>query len=197
MRKVSSMTLDTNVISDIPALAYYEQVLKTKSIPKDEQDYFHRCRSSKKAIFIMLDFAIERVGLRIVYKELLVKPPLHMLYKKIFPYDAKVDKRCKRLADAYVRKLSINAADALVVAMSTTNRLDVLLSWNRKDIVNRKNLEAIERINKSAGLKTSEILTPRDFLDRVIKTDRKSVALSPSPLPPIYRVDSYLSKHGI
>ena len=96
-----------------------------------------------------------------------------------------------------MKQAGLPAADATVVALASTNAIDVLLSWNRDDVANPNTLPKIEQINKAAHFPTPEILTPRDFLDRVIKSDRKSIALSPSPLLPIYRVDSYLSKRGL
>ena len=197
MCKVRSMTLDTNVISDIPALSYFEHVLESGGLPENEQEYFHRCRASKKAIFVMLDFDIERIGLKMVFKELLESPPLHMLYKDIFPQDARQSREAASLAGKYMDRLQLPLVDATITALASANRIDVLLSWNRHHVANPAILEKIEEINSASGFPTPEIITPREFLDRVIRSDKRTIALSPVQLRPLYRVDSYLSKRGL
>ncbi len=196
--KIRSMTADTNVISDIQALAYYDSRLEEgEFLPPDEQNYYQRCRSSKKAIFIMLDFKVEKVGLPVVYKELLASPPLHLLYRQLFSSEAAISKESRRLAEKYAQAAGLEAADAAIVALASLNGIDILLSWNRHDIVKAAAIRSVEQINRQAGISTPEIMTPRDFLDRVMLTEKKTIALSPHPLLPVFRADSYLSKHGV
>ena len=192
------MTVDTNVISDILALSAFEQKLTHEDrLTDEEKSYFQRCRDSKKALFVMLDFDVRKIGLRIVYKELLVRPPLHLLYKNLFTEEAKITKECRRLAERYVELAKIPAPDASILALASLNNIDVLLSWNREHITNARTLAIITEINEKARIPTPEIITPRQFLDRIVRTDRKTFALSPSPLLPVFRVDSYLAKHGV
>ncbi len=104
MTKIQSMTLDTNVIIDIQALATLTGKLEENARLSDEdKEYFQRCRASKKAIFVMLDFNVKRIGLRVVYKELLAAPPMHNLYRNLFFEDARMTKECRTLADKYLK----------------------------------------------------------------------------------------------
>ncbi len=197
MAKIQSMTLDTNVILDIQALATLTGKLEENARLSDEdKEYFQRCRASKKAIFVMLDFNVKRIGLRVVYKELLAAPPMHNLYRNLFPEEAKIKKECRNLAERYA-SIGIPPADAAIVALASINDIDILLSWNRRHVANREKIEEVEKINSKQRYQTPEIMTPDDFLARLIRTDGKCLALSPSPLLPVYQMGSYLSKHGV
>lgn len=197
MAKIQSITLDTNVIIDIEALAALTGKLDgNEKLTDEDKEYFQRCRASKKAIFVMLDFNVRRIGLRVVYKELLAAPPMHNLYRNLFPEEARITKECRNLAERY-SKIGIPPADAAIVALASINRVDILLSWNRKHVANREKIAEVEKLNSKQGYPTPEIMTPDEFLARLMKTDKKCLALSPSPLPPIYQMGSYLSKHGV
>ncbi len=197
--KIRSMSLDTNVISDIPALSYYETLLQGGLfLEEGEKTHYQRCRSSKKALFILLDFDVRPIGLPIVRKELSVAVPnLRSLYDCLFNVHAPVDNESKALADKYGSALALEPADATVLALACHARVDVLLSWNRHHISRKSTRETLESINAGLHLPTPEILTPDEFLARVMKTEKKAIALSPAPLREIYRVQSYLSKRGI
>jgi len=189
LAKIRSMTVDTNVVSDLVSLAaVYGPLLESGGqIPAHRQQHYERCVFSKLAIYIMLDFDVERVGLKAVYRELLEKPPLHMVYRTIFPSEAKITREAKNLADKYSKKFSIGSGDAAIVALCSTNGVDVLLTWNREHLLKAIALEEIERINRAAGLQTPEILTPAAFRDRLMLVNRK-LSLSPHPVLPVYRV---------
>ncbi len=193
--KIRSMTLDTNVISDLLALvSVYGPKLRAKEgIPSSELPYYERCVASKHAMFIMLDFDVERVGLKTVYRELLQRPPLHMIYRGMFPYEAKIERRAKSLAEKYASIFSIPPTDAAIVALCATNGIDILLTWNQDHLLRTGALEKITRVNSGAGLPTPAIITPKDFLDRLMLVGKK-LALSPRPVLPVYRVAPYLSR---
>ena len=195
LAKVRSMTVDTNVVSDIFALtALYGPILERREeIPAAERPYYERCVESKTSVFIMLDFDVEKIGLKVVYRELLHKPPLHMAYRNLFPIEAKADRRAKSLAERYMAAFSIPAADAMVVALCATNSIDVLLTWNREHLLKSGALEKIEKINCDRGLPTPEIITPKAFLDRLMLSGKK-LSLNPHPVLPVYRLAPFPSK---
>ena len=135
----------------------------------------------------MLDFDVEKIGLKAVYRELLEKPPLHMIYRGIFPVEAKITREAKNLAEKYARRFSIPSADASIVALCAVNSIDILLTWNRAHLLKQVALEEIEKINGASGFSTPEILSPEAFRDRLMLTGKK-LSLSPHPVLPIYRV---------
>jgi hypothetical protein len=71
----------------------------------------------------------------------------------------------EELAAAYVDDGAIGArmrADALHIAIATVARVDVLVSWNFKHIVNLKRIHAYNAVNLKRGYPLLEIRTPRE-----------------------------------
>jgi len=69
------------------------------------------------------------------------------------------------LASAYIADGAIGAqmrADALHIALATVARVDVLVSWNFKHIVNLKRIHAYNAVNLKRGYPLLEIRTPRE-----------------------------------
>ena len=69
------------------------------------------------------------------------------------------------LAAAYIRDGAIGVrmrADALHIALATVARVDVLVSWNFKHIVNLKKIHAYNAVNLKRGYPLLEIRTPRE-----------------------------------
>ena len=55
--------------------------------------------------------------------------------------------------------------DCLHIAIATTSRLDLLVSWNFKHIVNIKRIRGYNGINIKNGYHPIEIRSPKDLLD--------------------------------
>jgi hypothetical protein len=73
----------------------------------------------------------------------------------------------EELATAYIEDGAIGArmrADALHIALATVARVDVLVSWNFKHIVNLKRIHAFNAVNLKRGYPILEIRTPREVL---------------------------------
>lgn len=73
----------------------------------------------------------------------------------------------KDLAEAYVSAGVITAnmrADAQHIAIATVARVDVLVSWNFKHIVNLKRIYGYNSVNLRQGYPMIEIRTPREVL---------------------------------
>jgi len=71
----------------------------------------------------------------------------------------------RELAAAYVAEGAIGTrmrADALHIAVATVARVDVLVSWNFKHIVNLTRIHAYNAINLKNGYPILEIRTPRE-----------------------------------
>ncbi len=71
----------------------------------------------------------------------------------------------EELAGAYIEDGAIGArmrADALHIALATVARVDVLVSWNFKHIVNLKRIHAYNSVNLKKGYPLLEIPTPRE-----------------------------------
>jgi len=69
------------------------------------------------------------------------------------------------LASVYIADGAIGArmrADALHIALATVARVDVLVSWNFKHIVNLKRIHAYNAVNLKRGYPLLEIRTPRE-----------------------------------
>lgn len=75
-----------------------------------------------------------------------------------------VSAEAEELAAAYAQEGAIGAsmrADALHIALATVARVDVLVSWNFKHIVNLRRIHAYNAVNLKRG-PLLEIRTPRE-----------------------------------
>jgi hypothetical protein len=71
------------------------------------------------------------------------------------------------LADAYIAAGVLTAkmrADAQHIAIATVARVDVLVSWNFKHIVNLQRIHGYNSVNLRKGYPMMEIRTPREVL---------------------------------
>ena len=76
-----------------------------------------------------------------------------------------VSPEAEDLASAYIADGAIGSrmhADALHIALATVARVDVLVSWNFKHIVNLKRIHAYNAVNLKNGYPLLEIRTPRE-----------------------------------
>ena len=71
----------------------------------------------------------------------------------------------EELAAAYIADGAVAArmrVDALHIALATVARVDVLVSWNFKHIVNLRRIHAYNAVNLKRGYPVLEIRTPRE-----------------------------------
>jgi predicted nucleic acid-binding protein len=76
-----------------------------------------------------------------------------------------LSREAEELAGAYIEDGAIGAgmrADALHIALATVARVDVLVSWNFKHIVNLKRIHAYNAVNLKRGYPLLEIRNPRE-----------------------------------
>jgi predicted nucleic acid-binding protein len=77
------------------------------------------------------------------------------------------DDETEELADKYIKGGAIpkkSYEDALHIAIATVNKIDVLVSWNFKHIVNLDRIRKYNAINLRNGYPIIEIRNPREIL---------------------------------
>ena len=74
----------------------------------------------------------------------------------------------KKLAECYIAEQVVGAtskADCQHIAMATINKVDVLVSWNFKHIVNLKRIRGYNSVNLKLNYTMLEIRTPKEILE--------------------------------
>jgi predicted nucleic acid-binding protein len=74
----------------------------------------------------------------------------------------------KDLADKYLKEKIVTEkfrADALHIAIATVNKVDVLISWNFKHIVNLNRIRKYNSVNLKHGHSMIEIRSPMDIVE--------------------------------
>ena len=91
--------------------------------------------------------------------------------KKLIPiecyYYLDLNDDAKQLAETYVRDKALGKAslnDAYHIAIASVNRLDCLVSWNFRHIVNFDKIKMFNSINLKLGYPLIDIRTPLEFL---------------------------------
>jgi predicted nucleic acid-binding protein len=78
-----------------------------------------------------------------------------------------LDDESRELAETYLKEKVLGKAsldDAYHIAIATVNRLDVLVSWNFKHIVNYDKIKLFNSINLRLGYPMIEIRSPKEFV---------------------------------
>jgi hypothetical protein len=79
------------------------------------------------------------------------------------------DQEAEDLADAYLKEGAITKKfheDALHIAIATINKVDVLVSWNFRHIVNHERIKKYNGVNLKRGYMILEIRNPREILKK-------------------------------
>jgi hypothetical protein len=129
---------------------------------EDSQRLFEEFRSNRAVAVIST----------ITLQELEDAPPavravLADLPEEIVDY-VEFDEDAALLADAYLSEGVLgpgSLADAQQVAIATVQRVDVLVSWNFRHIVNLNRIRLFAAVNLKHGLLTPEIRSPQEVLD--------------------------------
>jgi predicted nucleic acid-binding protein len=77
------------------------------------------------------------------------------------------DEQSEELADLYIKEKAVTQKsheDALHIAIATINKVDVLVSWNFKHIVNLDRIRKYNAVNLMNGYSMLEIRNPREIL---------------------------------
>lgn len=78
-----------------------------------------------------------------------------------------IDNETEQLAQSYISEKALGKAsanDAYHIALASVNRLDCLVSWNFKHIVNFDKIKQFNSINLKLGYPLIDIRTPLEFL---------------------------------
>lgn len=78
-----------------------------------------------------------------------------------------LDAEARELAEAYISAAVLPSrmrADAQHIAIATVGRVDVLVSWNFKHIVNLERIHGYNSVNLRKGYPMIEIRTPWEVL---------------------------------
>jgi hypothetical protein len=78
---------------------------------------------------------------------------------------AGISVEAEELAASYIREGAVGAnmrADALHIALAFVAKVDVLVSWNFRHIVNLKRIHAYNAVNLKRGYPLLEIRSPRE-----------------------------------
>jgi predicted nucleic acid-binding protein len=98
--------------------------------------------------------------------------PLHirdlklLIPKESFKY-LEIDNEVEILTQTYIREKALGKSsenDAYHIALASVNRLDCLISWNFKHIVNYNKIKMFNSINLRLGYPLIDIRSPLEFL---------------------------------
>lgn len=81
-------------------------------------------------------------------------------------YFVELNQEAKNLAETYIEEKALGKAslnDAYHIAISSVNRIDCLISWNFKHIVNFEKIRLFNSINMRLGYPLIDIRTPLEF----------------------------------
>lgn len=102
--------------------------------------------------------------------ELSLAPKHVQQLKQFIPEDCykylNLDEECMGLANVYISEKALGRAstnDAYHIAIASVNRLDCLISWNFKHIVNYDKIRLFNSINLKLGYPMIDIRTPLEF----------------------------------
>ncbi len=91
--------------------------------------------------------------------------------KKLIPAECykylELNDEAKKLAESYISEKALGKTstnDAYHIAIASVNRLDCLVSWNFKHIVNFDKIKLFNSINLKFGYPLIDIRTPFEFL---------------------------------
>ncbi len=119
----------------------------------------------EKGEFILV--VSELLDAELLRAPLLVRNHLDM-YPKMQIQRVELTEEAKILADHYISEKVVGAtskADCQHIAMATINKVDVLVSWNFKHIVNLKRIRGYNSVNLKLNYTMLEIRTPKEILE--------------------------------
>jgi len=190
-RKVRSISIDSDVIIDIPSLKI---LLDKTRLNKEERKYVERCEFSFQLLSLAFAVRVNVIGTEVIRKELSFSPVLKNLYEKIFDKTVSLLPKTKDLAKDYENKINIKPADSLILASVSIGKIDCFLSWNREHIVNPLTIKMLKEVNKDKELPIPLIITPEGFLSRIVLSQDQTICFFRDPIPQRFRLQFYPSK---
>jgi len=125
-----------------------------------------------KALFVkFINKEYELIISDLTQRELIGAPEnIKTLIQKLglFPEVVSITAEAISLAEEYLKEKVVGETskdDCLHIAIATTNKVDILVSWNFKHIVNIKRIHGYNAINILNGYPVIEIRSPKDIID--------------------------------
>lgn len=143
--------IDTSVVG-----GYYDDEFKEAT-----RNFFDRIEAKEYLIYFSEVNETELVLAPQNVKEVKLKIP-----KECLRY-LEIDDDVEKLAQTYISEKTLGKAstnDAYHIALASVNRLDCLVSWNFKHIVNFDKIKQFNSINLKLGYPLIDIRTPLEFL---------------------------------
>jgi predicted nucleic acid-binding protein len=127
--------------------------------------------SDTKAFFDRVENGeLKVVYSEITYDELMEAPDKVKNFLKRLPSKQKefveITPKAVNLADTYIREKVVgktSRADCIHIALATIYKVDILVSWNFKHIVNITRIRGYNSVNLKLGHQTLEIRTPKEI----------------------------------
>lgn len=127
-------------------------------------DFFRRVRTEARAHGFLSDVVLQELGSAPAERT----PMLAELIREVSPIRLDLDDESSALAEAYVQHDILSRGhlvDARHVAIATVARMDILVSWNYRHLVNRRRREALNGVNAILGYPPIEIISPPEVFD--------------------------------
>ncbi|MCK5279681.1 MAG: hypothetical protein KAK04_14105 [Cyclobacteriaceae bacterium] len=147
---IKSVYLDTSVFG-----GYFDEEFSENTIP-----FFERLLDEKIQIFIS----------ELLISELFEAPEFVKKLLNSIPEEQQINvdltKEAERLAEKYIEEKIVgktSKADCQHIAIATICKVDVLVSWNFKHIVNLDRIRGYNSVNLKLGYSMIEIRTPKEI----------------------------------
>jgi predicted nucleic acid-binding protein len=141
-----SLYLDTSVFG-----GYYDNIFE-----RDTCFLFSKIKQDKYNVFVSDLTEIELIN---------APEKVRTLLHDIEFQSVVATQECKDLADKYISENVVGATskdDCIHIATATVNKIDVLVSWNFKHIVNIPRIKNYNLVNTKNGYENLIILSPKD-----------------------------------
>ena len=148
--KILSLYIDTSVLG-----GYYDEEFK-----REAHLLFERIKAGDYAVYLSDVTEAELVNAPQNVQKLLVD--LQISYTTLKTNDEAISLAKKYVAEKVVGKSSWE--DCLHIALSTISKVDILVSWNFKHIVNIEKIKGYNSINLREGYPVLEIRSPKELL---------------------------------
>lgn len=115
----------------------------------------------------VLPVVSEQVDLELLQARLFVRALLDEL-REAGAEDVRLSREARTLAEAYIDARVVSEkylADALHIALATLAKVDVLVSWNFRHMVNLQRIRGFNGVNLIRGYGTLEIRSPKEVLE--------------------------------
>ena len=144
--------LDNSVIG-----GYYDEIFASET-----QTFFKRIENKQFQVFFS----------NVIESELNLAPFYVKEVKSKIPKDClkhvELDEESKTLGEQYIESKILtwkNLNDAYHIAIASVNRLDLLVSWNFKHIVNYDKIRLFNSVNLKLGYPEIDIRTPQELIN--------------------------------